>query len=200
MWETFGRCCGCVRASHATAHLLTLARPVGPAASSRSMPASALSPPKSTSSPRTASGMGRMPPACRPSSASPPSSSRLTSRRPVWVSGMAARSMKTPIHALSGAPTLMQHPLSAKGNQAGAWHVWRLHIATCHIPFYPAICPYPGWCSRDSSSAMKWCQENTPRIKSYLYLTSSLTYTLRPSSPAAPRAMVRVVGLPPPPH
>lgn len=94
--EVFGGCCRCLRASHAPAHLPTLARPTGPAAWSRSMPASASSPPKSTSSPRTASGMGRMPPACRPSSASPPSSSRLTSRRPAWVSGTAARATKTP--------------------------------------------------------------------------------------------------------
>lgn len=132
IWETFGGCCRWVRASHATACLLTLAYPTGPVAWSRSMPASALSPPKSTSSPRTASGMGRMPLACQPSSASLPSFSQLTSRQPAWVSGTAAHATKTPIHALFRSPTLRQRPASAKGNHPGAWHVWR--HAHCHPP------------------------------------------------------------------
>lgn len=130
--EAFGSCCRCLRVSRAPAHLPSLARPTGPAAWSRSTPASASSPPKSTSSPRTASGTGRMPPACRPSSASPLSSSRLTSRRPAWVSGTAARATKNPIHASFRFPAPKEHLASAKGNRPGAWHVWR--SARCHLP------------------------------------------------------------------
>lgn len=48
---------------HGCSMLQKLAHPSGPAALSRSMPVSASSPPRLTSSPRTVSAMGRMPPA-----------------------------------------------------------------------------------------------------------------------------------------